>query len=95
MDNYEGLVRRTREEAPEATLFPVEPDWRTHWWGMPSFVMKDARPVRSITVNFMCREDVEEFAARLGIRVTKATDSVWFPPEVVDRPNEWEYADEP
>lgn len=89
-----ALERRTQPPDPQATLFAIEPDWREAWWGMPAFDMKDARPAHSITVNFICWEDAAEFAKRLGIKITRATDSAWFPPEVVDKPNEWEYADE-
>lgn len=54
--------------------------WREHWWGMPSFEMRDASPMRAITVNFYTEEDVKEFSRRLDVRVpSKRTDSVWFP----------------
>lgn len=59
------------EEVPEA--------WRSEWVGMPEFVMGNTEPVQKITVSFETREDVEEFASRLGVRVTGRTDSIWFP----------------
>lgn len=85
-------ARRTREEERPAAFFEEAP-WREHWWGMPSFVMGNAQPVRKITVNFFSQEDVDEFAKRLGIRVSHRSDSLWFPPDVVSRPSEWEFVD--
>lgn len=73
----EELIRQTREE--EQRLFEVEPDWRMHWWGMPLFEMKDARPRYSITVNFMTAEDVRDFALASGCKVNPRSRSAWFP----------------
>ena len=95
-EEYQGLVRRVREaDDHQPALFPEleAPEWQRHWWGMPSFVQRDARPEQSITVHFMCFDDVREFARRLGLTVTSRTDSLWFPPEVIDAPSEWEYGD--
>ena len=95
MNNAEGLARRTKKvEVVQEMLFDIPPDWREHWWGMPAFEQGDARPYQRITVNFMCPEDVAEFSRLLGAKFSRKTDSMWFPPESVDRPNEWEYADE-
>jgi hypothetical protein len=66
-----------KKSAP--TLFEVEPDWRDHWWGMPSFEMGDARPQHKITINFMTAQDVRDFADRTGIPVSVRSDSAWFP----------------
>lgn len=90
-----GLRRRVRAEEPQQALFELPPDWRAHWWGMPAFEQKDARPAHRITVNFICEEDVAEFARRLGLKSGPRTDSLWFPKEQLDRPNEWEYRGEP
>lgn len=73
------LGRPVRESKQEATLFPDEPEWRTQWWGMPTFAMSDATPKRSIVVNFMTDEDVTEFARRTGLPVSTRSDSTWFP----------------
>lgn len=87
-------LRRPVVEDPQATLFDLPPDWRAEWWGMPSFEMGDARPAYRITVNFMTREDVAAFAARLGVKIVPGADSMWFPDFDLDRPNMWEYIDE-
>jgi len=89
-----GLRREVRDEAQES-LFgdtPLE-EWRTHWWGMPSFTQGDARPAYRMTVNFMTPEDVADFATRLGVRATTRTDSLWYPAQVIDQPNQWEYVE--
>ena len=72
-----SLGRPTREMPP--TLFDLEPSWRTQWWGMPDFSMTDARPLHSVTVNFMTTEDLYAFARQAGLPITARTDSVWFP----------------
>lgn len=95
MADLTGLARRSRPvEVAQGALFDLAPDWTIQWWGMPSFEQKDARPYQRITVNFMSPDDVAEFSRLLGVRATNKTDSMWFPPEQVDRPNEWEYGDE-
>jgi|2_EtaG_2_1085320.scaffolds.fasta_scaffold03127_3 hypothetical protein len=85
-----GRKTRTDEEEP---LLPLDLpfDWEKHWWGMPAFVHGDARPSHSIAVNFMSWEDVQEFADRLGVRVTQKTNSLWFPKEDLSKPQDWEY----
>jgi len=75
--NIEKLLRKTKE--PEPALFEIEPDWREHWWGMPSFNMGDARPQHKITINFETAADVAEFAKLTGVPVTVKSDSAWFP----------------
>lgn len=93
--NAPSVARKTRTpEVVQEALFDLGPDWREHWWGMPAFVQGDARPTQRITMNFMTWDDVAEFGRRLGIRVTRATDTAWFPQESIDKPSEWEYSDE-
>ena len=86
------LERPTKKE--ESLLFDLPPNWKQEWWGMPEFIMGDARPQQKITVNFVCWDDVLEFSKRLGLSITSSTDSIWFPKENLDRPNEWVYDDE-
>ena len=90
------LRRPTTTRPTTAPLFDGidAPPWQEHWWDMPEFAMGDARPAYRITVNFLNREQVRAFAAALGISITPATDSIWYPSDDVCRPNEWEYADD-
>jgi len=78
-DDFTKLKRQTRPE--ESQLFDLEPDWRKEWWGMPSFDMKDARPNRSVTINFMTEEDVRAFSQATGIKLSTKSDTAWYPPQ--------------
>ncbi len=96
-ENTEGLARQERSKSTQQdALFDIGNAWREHWWGMPVFEMKDAQPMQSITVHFMCAEDVREFAKWLGMSVTRQTKSAWYPEGVdtVDKASEWEWHDE-
>lgn len=85
---------RVTPSRDEPMLFDAGPAWQREWWGMPEFVMGDARPQQSITVNFRTWDDVIEFGRRLGLIVRPTTDSLWFPADNAGRPNDWVYADE-
>jgi hypothetical protein len=63
----------------QSTLFDIEPDWKDYWWGMPNYTCKDSRPERRIVMNFMCEEDVQDFANKLGIKITEKTNSLFHP----------------
>lgn len=78
MSKSKTLGRPVREET-ESFLFDIEPDWRSDWWGMPSFEMGDARPSHKITINFMTKEDVADFAKATGLPVTTRSDTCWYP----------------
>ena len=90
---HPDLKRPTRQE-PQQALFDVEPDWRSEWWGMPEFGSSDARPQYKITINFMTKEDIEEFSKQSGIPVTMRSDSAWFPPQA-PLTGQWEYTGPP
>lgn len=73
-------VRTSQEENLSIfDLVDAPTSWEEEWWGMPEFVMGNTEPKRKITVAFACDEDAEEFAQRLGLKITTRTDSVWFP----------------
>lgn len=95
----ERLFRPERKlEAEEVDLFGGalvdEEEWRAHWWGMPSWDQRDCRPAARVVFNFRTLDDLRECARLLGLKgVTARTDSVWYPPEELDRPSEWEWGD--
>ena len=92
----EEIKRKTaKPEAVQESLFDIPCTWESHWWGMPEFVMGDARPLYRIVVNIATYDDLIEFGRRLGLRVTTNTDSLWFPPDIVSKPGDFAYADEP
>ena len=80
MSDFSDLKRPTRKESQEC-LFDLGTQWEDAWWGMPELIMEDASPQYRIIMNFMTREDVMEFAEKIGISVTPKTRSAWFPPQ--------------
>ena len=66
-------------------FFDIQPDWREHWRGMPSFEMDDQTAYQSIIVNLRNPEDRDEFAKLLGRNLTEKTKSVWWHKGEVDR----------
>jgi hypothetical protein len=94
--DVDGLQRPARpNDSEQLTLLDVEPSWVEHYWGMPCFVAGDAQPNYRLVVNLMTLEDLHELAARLGVRVTATTRSIWYPPlPPLDKPSRWAYVDE-
>lgn len=81
----EGLARKTRRPDEQQILFDDGADWHDHWWGMPSFDMKDCRPMRRVSINFMTLEDMRSFSEVTGIKLTERSDTAWYPPQDVLR----------
>jgi len=75
--NRDLLLKPIQSEAPK--LFDLPEDWRSYWWGMPAFEMKNAMPQFKIIINFMTAADVKQFAEKTGLLVTKKSNSAWFP----------------
>lgn len=88
------IARETKDERQQL-LFDLEPDWRDHWWGMPSYEMKDAMPERSVTINFMCDEDLIEFSKLTGIPLTPRSNSGWYPHRERMKAGTYEYRGKP
>lgn len=87
-------IKRQTRSSPQLSLIEVEPSWREYWWGMPSFVMVDARPMYRITVNIYTLDDLKAFGEAIGQNVTTETASIAFPRRELFKRSEWEYADE-
>jgi hypothetical protein len=49
------------------------------WKGMPEFISENKQPIQQIIVSFETFEDVQAFGLKLGFKVTKDTNSIWFP----------------
>ena len=84
------ISRPVREDDPQQLLFELPSNWRDEWHNMPEFSVGDARPVRSITLNFMSHEDVADFAQQIGRKISRSCDSLWFPEQRKLR-GEYEY----
>lgn len=95
--SFNELNRPTRKKSDIKGFFtePGVQKWEDHWWGMPEFTMGDARPRYQITMNFMTREDVKEFANKTGLGVTTKSNSAWFPPQKRMKAREYIYIGEP
>lgn len=99
METFDGalapdtLQRKVRENSQDS-LFETGEKWQDLWWGMPSYVMGDARPSYRITVNIFTLDDLIEFGQIIGQRVTTKTDSLCYPIQSLDKPSEWVYSDE-
>ena len=53
--------------------------WKKEWIGMPEFVQEDLDPIQQIIVSFATKEDIEEFAKLIDQKLTRKTQSVWYP----------------
>lgn len=51
----------------------------TEWKGMPEFVQEKQEPFAKINVRFRNQEDLDEFAALIGQKLTPKTKSIWHP----------------
>jgi hypothetical protein len=58
-------------------LFELE--WQKEWTGMPEFVQEKDEPFAMLRVRFRTKEDLEDFAERIGQKLTPRTKSIWHP----------------
>lgn len=89
-----GEIAKPLRDDAQAFLFGEEEskeEWEKHWWGMPEWGFGDASPTRSIKVSFFTEEDALEFAKKLGVTITRKTDSLWYPPRDRLGPKEFVY----
>jgi len=86
---------RPVRERRKGKLIDVEPNWKDIWWGMPEFEMKDATPQFRIVMNFMTREDVDDFARKLKLPLTTKSNSAWWPDQKRLKNAEFEYLGKP
>tara|TARA_R100000149_G_C5834873_1_gene109045 strand:+ start:409 stop:642 length:234 start_codon:yes stop_codon:yes gene_type:complete len=56
-----------------------ELDWQKEWTGMPEFVQEKDEPFAMLRVRFRSKEDLDDFAERLGQSLTPRTKSIWHP----------------
>jgi len=91
MDINENRPTRNKKKR----LIDLDPAWRDIWWGMPEFEMKDATPGYQITMNFMTKADVDDFAQKLGLPVTIRSNSAWWPHQKRLKAREYEYVGKP
>jgi len=85
------------EDADQATLFGDLEQfavWRQEWRAMPEFVQEDQEPWKTLIVHFSSRGDMDAFAALVEQRLTKQTQSIWYPEAEILRLANKRYVDE-
>lgn len=80
----------------QSTLFDVDEfaRWRDEWVGMPEFVQDDLGPWKTLIVHFANPVDMDTFAKLIGQKLTRKTQSVWYPEAEIGRYANKRYADE-
>ena len=58
---------------------PSAHDWRKEWKGMPEFVQEERKPFSTIMIRFANKEDLDDFANKIGQKLTQKTKSIWHP----------------
>jgi hypothetical protein len=82
LDKRDTILKVNKPQDNNLSIFDLVDaplSWESEWWGMPEFVMGNTEPKRKITISFANDEDVNEFAKRLGVKLSSKTDSMWFP----------------
>ena len=72
----------------------TDPEWKTHWQGMPEFIQPKQKPFKELKVRFNSQEDVDDFAKRIGQPITPLTKSLWHPAIVRGKNSVKRYVDE-
>ncbi len=68
--------------------------WRKEWKGMPEYVQEDLEAWKSLIVNFENREDMNNFSALIGKKITFETKSTWFPVKEAEKAIDKRWVDE-
>lgn len=64
---------------PDYEAGPAANDPFEEWKGMPEYDNQNLKPKKRITVYFGCAEDMEDFSQLVGVAITEATRSHYFP----------------
>lgn len=76
-----------KEELPET-------EHEQHWKEMPEYSHKDMRPEYQLIVSFKNVEDLLAFGEHIGQKLTRKTQSIWYPEVGIDRYMDKRYVDE-
>lgn len=68
-------------------------DWKKEWVGMPEFVQEKQTPYAQIIIRFENEEDLQDFANKIGQKLTSKTKSIWHPFKSHRNPNPKEWTD--
>ena len=61
------------------SLFDIPSNWQVEWEGMPEFVQEKKCEFSKIIIRFETEQDLKDFAALIGQKLTPLTKSIWFP----------------
>jgi hypothetical protein len=69
-----------------ASLFDTEDflGWKKEWQDMPEFKQEQKEPLKQLIVSFETWDDYKEFEKLIKQRLTKKTQSIWFPKVKID-----------
>lgn len=68
LDNQEQLA-----------LFDVDEWWREHWVGMPEFEQESTEPIKTITISFRNKQDLDAFCTLVKQKITPDTQYIFYP----------------
>ena len=68
--------------------------WEDHWKNMPEFVQKDKTSYKKLIVHFRNSEDMKKFEKLVEQKITKKTDSIWYPKATFGESSKYRYKDE-
>jgi hypothetical protein len=58
----------------------IKTNMREEWVGMPEFIQDKQKPYAQITFRFNSEEELQDFAGKIGQKLTNKTKSAWHPP---------------
>jgi hypothetical protein len=57
----------------------IRDEWEDHWHGMPTYKNDEKKHYKTVYVHFETKNDMDEFAKRIGQNMTDKTKYIWFP----------------
>ena len=57
----------------------MKEEWRQEWKDMPEFIQEKQKPYAQIIVRFDNEKNLQEFAEKIGQKLTNKTKSIWYP----------------
>jgi len=73
------------EELRLGEIDPRPTDIKEEWEGMPEFDQQDMTGLPVINMHFQTIEDRDEFAQKIGQKITDKTHFLWYPPVENDK----------
>ena len=74
-------------------ILEVDKAWEKDWQGMPEYSHDDVTSFSAVIIHFRNKDDRNEFAKRIGQKLTHKTKSIWFPAQEIFQAVNYEYRD--